>query len=386
MSWQDRVAALSEAARLEEMASAEGATYGPLLLRQPPGDWRAMMRTDPHYCGYGTLHFLLEHARGQFETAPTVAREITAAVLDFVDQAKGPSHIHDIGLRGLAWKEHANACEKTGDLRAALAAAERSVEIYGEAPGLLFQQARAQLVVSKILREMGEINRAMTLARNCAVIFEDFGNPAFMNMARMFEAGVLYTSKRFTEALAIFTAVSEFAERTGDRLTLAKCLHCAAECARELNDLDGARDLYPRALAHFEALNIPSDANSTRWALALTLAASGKVAHAISELFKVRAVFLSLGMNRHAATAALDIVRIKFEAGEDVQDLCVELVPLLTQAGLTQNAVEALAYLREQQKRGQLTAKKIARVRRYFNELATTPLLLFARPADEEEG
>lgn len=386
MNWHDRVTALSDAARLETIAAAEGANYGPVLLLHPPGDWRGMMRNDLHYRSYGTLQFLLENARGKFETAPTVAREITAAVLDFVDQADGPSHIHDIGLRGLAWKEHANACEKTGDLRAALTAAERSVEIYGEAPGLLFQQTRAQLVVCKVLRETGDTDRAMELARRCAAIFIDFEQPTFTNMARMFEAGVLYASKRFTEALAIFTEISEHAEREGDRLTVAKCLQCAAECARELGDLDSARDLYPRALAHFDALNIPSDANSVRWALALTLAAAGKVSYAISELFKVRAVFLSLGMNSHATSAVLDVVRIKFDAGEDVRDLCTEIVPLLTQAGLTQNAVEALAYIREQAKSGQLTTTKITCVRTYFDQLASKPLLLFALPRDEEEG
>ncbi|MDQ3279900.1 MAG: tetratricopeptide repeat protein [Acidobacteriota bacterium] len=201
----------------------------------------------------------------------------------------------------------------------------------------------------------------------------------------MFEAAVLFSCKRFREALVIFEDVMAQAEIESDRVTVARCLQCAADCARELGDLDAARDLYPRALAHFEALDIPSDATCTRWALALTLAASGKVSHAISELYKVRAMFLSLGMNSHAASAAMDIARIKFDAGDDVRALCAELVPLLTGAGLTQNAVEALAYIREQAQRGVLTKKKIVRARTYFDELARQPLLLFARPPDDEE-
>ncbi|HEV7767936.1 MAG TPA: tetratricopeptide repeat protein, partial [Thermoanaerobaculia bacterium] len=207
----------------------------------------------------------------------------------------------------------------------------------------------------------------------------------FTNMARMFEAGVLFTCRRFPQALAIFQDVMAQAELDGDRPTVARCLQCAAQCAREIGDYDAARDLYPRALAHFEALNIPSDANCARWGLAVTLASVGRVPYAVSELYKVRAVFLSLGMNSHAASAAMDIVRIKFDAGEDVRNLCTELVPLLTKAGLTQNAIEALAYIREQAEQGELTTTKIVRVRTYFDQLASRPLLLFARPRDDEE-
>jgi tetratricopeptide (TPR) repeat protein len=386
MPLDNSVAEITSAERQAERAAEEGAKHGAALLLRPPGEWRSMMRREPRYRSWGTLKFLLEHARAHFENAPTLSREITAAVLDFVDHAEGPSRIHAIGLRGLARKEHANACEKAGDLTAALSAADRSVEIYHESPSLLFDETRAKLVVCKVLRELGQTQRAMDLARECASTFADFGNLPFTNMARMFEAGVLFACRRFREALVIFQDVMAQAERDGDRATVARCLQCAAQCARELGDLDSARDLYPRALAHFEALNIPSDANCARWGLAVTLAASGSLPYAVSELYKVRAVFLSLGMNSHAASAAMDIVRIKFDAVEDVRSLCAELVPLLTKAGLTQNAIEALAYIREQAQRGRLTSSQIVRVRTYFDQLATKPLLRFARPRQDEEG
>jgi hypothetical protein len=67
----------------------------------------------------------------------------------------------------------------------------------------------------------------------------------------------------------------------------------------------------------------------------------------------------------------MDIARVKFDAGEDVRELCAEIVPLLTKAGLTQNAIEALAYIREQAQLGALTTGKIARVRTYFDELVS---------------
>jgi len=174
------------------------------------------------------------------------------------------------------------------------------------------------------------------------------------------------------------------AEASDDRLTVARCLTNAAQCARELGDLEYARDFYRRSLEHFENLHAPGDANCARWGLALTLAASGHPRSAISELFKVRAVFLSLGTNSRAASAALDIVRIKFDLAEDIRDIARELVAIFTAAGLTQSAIEALAYLREQAHIGSLTPAKITGVRKYFEELGRRPALLFVPPREDE--
>jgi tetratricopeptide (TPR) repeat protein len=386
MDWRDQGAEVFAIARRAAEATEQGVVRGSELLTKPVSTWRRLMRAEEDFRSFGTLQFLLRHARSEFETLPSHAFEITSAVVQFVEHVDGPSRLHVIGLRGLAWKEHANACEVTGDLRAARAAAERAVAIYGEAPVLLFDQARARLVLCKIFREMGDADMAIELARQCIATFADFGDLSFVNMAKMVEAGVLFTSKRFGEALQIFVDVMAQAELDGDRLTVARCLQCAAPCARELGDLDAARDFFGRALRHFEALEIPTEANRVRWGLALTLGAEGKVAHAISELFKARAIFLSLGMNSQAASVALDVVRFKHDIGDDVHDLCAELVPLFTAAGMTQNAIEALAYLREEESRGALTTGKIHRLRKYFDALPAMPTLRFATTVDQEEG
>jgi tetratricopeptide (TPR) repeat protein len=384
MSWEERVAEITAAKRLEDSAAAEGATYGPLLLRRQPAAWRRMMRADAHCRGYGTLKFLLEAAHDMCDTQPTIARQLTSAVLDFVETAEAPSLVHHIGLRGLAWKEHANACEAVGDLRAALKAAERAIEIYGTAASLHFDQTRARLVACRIHREMGHADEALALARSCAEIFVDYGNPQFVTMARVTEGTVLFALKRFQEALAVFIDLIEQAERHGDKMTLARCLNNAAECARELGDLKSARDLYPRALAHFEELYLPAECTRVRWGYALSIGDEGNLRRAMWELQKVRAEYLALGMNSHAASAALDLVRFRFEAGDDVRDLCSEIVQTFIDAGMTQNAIEALAYLREQAKQQQLSKQKIARVRRYFDELPRKPTLLFERTPQKQ--
>jgi tetratricopeptide (TPR) repeat protein len=380
------VARIVDVALLEHLAGEEGQTYGPLLLAEPPSRWRGMMRGDPHYRSFGTLRFLLHDAHEKIECQPSIAREITSAVLLFVDEAKGPSRIHEIGLRGLARKEHANVLEYTGDLRVALKYAERAIAIYEEVPSLHFDQTKARLVACHIHRDLGHTGKALEIARECAGIFRDYADSAYRVMARMSEGIVLFARKDFAEALALFTDLAEEAEREGDKLTLARALQNGAECARELEDLKAARNLYPRALALFEELERPTEAARVRWGSALALAADGVIYTATSELYKVRAVYLQLGANVSAATAGLDLVRVSFDAGHDVRELASELVVTLTEAGLTQYAVEALAYVREEAKAGSLTSKKITAVRTYFGELARSPTLLFLRPAESEEG
>jgi tetratricopeptide (TPR) repeat protein len=379
----DRLGAIVD---LDATSRAEGLKYGPRLLAEPPSMWRRLMRGKLRYRSFGTLRFLLQAARDRFETEPSIAREITSAVLDFVDDVRAPSSLHKIGLRGLAWKEHANALEYAGDLRDALRAAERSIQIYGESPQLRFDQTRAKLVACNIHRDLGEQERALQFARECAAIFRDYANSAERTLAHLCEGSVLFSLKRFSEAIAIYAQIVEEAETAGDTLTLARALQNTAECAREMGDLDAARDLYPRALARFSELELPTEAARVRWGYGLCLAAQGKIRFAVSELYQVRGIFLLLGMNTDAAMVGLDIVRTRFEADEDVRDLCAELVKTFAIAGLTQNAVEALAYLREQAKHGSISARKIERVRTYFGELARKPTLLFARPGDEEEA
>ena len=369
---------------LDARARAEGEQYGPMLLAYPASAWRQLMRANSHYRSFGTLRHLLGAARDKFLSEPSLAREITATVIEFVERVEAPTPIHRIALRGLAWKEHANATQYAGDLRQALSAAERSIAIYGESASLHFFQTAARLVACNIYRDLGEAETALRIARECASVFHDYADSAYRTMARMSEGGALFTQRRFTEALHVFTSLAEEAEIENDHYSLAQALLNGAECARELGDSQAARDLYPRALKHFEELGMLTEAARVRWASALLLAAEGKIPAAVSDLFLVRGTYLRLGANVSAATAGLDIVRIRFDDGQDIRDSCSELVTTFVDAGMTQNAIEALAYIREQAKLGTITSSKIEQVKTFLGEVAKRPSLQFARIPGEE--
>jgi tetratricopeptide (TPR) repeat protein len=385
MAKEQRSAPILLARHRDQAATTEGAEWGPKLLEFPPSSWRRHMRSNRHYRSFGTLRWLLGHARSKFTAEPTVALQITAAVLDFVDGADGPSAVHEIGIRGLARKEHANALRSTGDLRAALKYAEASAETYLRSPALVFDATQANLVVAQVLREMGEHEKAMTIARECTRIFDDFGEATYRIMSRHAEGCILFARKQFKEALSVFSNVVAQAEQEGDRNMLVRGLHNAAEAAREMGDIQAARDLYPRVLKHMHELELTTELPRVTWGYALTLAAENRFEAAVSELYKVSNLYLHFGMNLDAATAHLDIVRIRFSTDEDITEDCRQLVETFANAGAAQNALEALAYLREQARCGQMTMGKLERVRTYFTELQRKPNLLFARPGSDGE-
>ncbi len=362
--------------------TAEAKRYGSMLLALPPSSWRRTIRSDRRFRTRATLSFLLEAAHARLEKEPTLARELTSAVLASVDRVAGGWRVQVTALRGLAWKEHANALRVTDDLRAAIKAIEHALAIFADEPSLDYQAATAKLVKAQILREMGEDDAAVALARECAVKFRDYGDSRYLVMARITEGWILYNSKQYGRAMAIFADLTEEAERTGDRATLARALQNTAACARELGDTAAARDLYARALPLFVGLQLVTEIPRVQWGYALSLVADGRFHDGVSELYKTRALYLDLGMNVEAATAALDIVRAKFLNGDDVTSLCGELVTTLVSAGMTQNAIEALAYLREQARHGAVDIPKITRVREFLSELGTRPTLGFVRPED----
>ncbi len=362
----------------------DGRVYGAQLVAAAPSEWRAMLASDGRFRSYGALSFLTDYVHSSLEEQPTFARELAAVLTKFVDAVAVPETLFATSLRGRAWKEYANSLRVTGDMKRALTAALKAVEILDKNPGLASERAAAELAKAQILQELGESDDAIAIARRCAQVFRDHSESEYVGYARMTEAWVLFTRKQFREAMMIFSDEVSDAEPSGNGLALARALQATGECARELGDIAAARAFYGRALENFQMFNVATEIPRVRWAYALALADEGRAHEAISELFIVRAEYLKFGMIRDATLAALDVVRIKSEIEEDVAYAAAELIETFAQAGIAQNALEALAYLREQAERGTVSEGVLRRVTSYFHELRLRPAALFL-PLPEEK-
>src|SRR5438445_8186710 len=111
-----------EAWRLAEEDA--GRQYGAEIVALPPSQWRLEMTRDSKNRSYGTLSFLLDMVHQSLEEQPVNARELSLAVLAFVDEVDVPDPAFRIVLQARAWKEHANALRVTGEMAKALKATE----------------------------------------------------------------------------------------------------------------------------------------------------------------------------------------------------------------------------------------------------------------------
>lgn len=365
----------------------EGQRYAPLLLDLPTAEWRSAMRRHPDLRRYGTLQRVLSTIHEDIYDFPIQARERAAVVVKFAEVVDTPEPQFRAAIAGLAWKEYANALRYNGKLRAAYKAARTAQEWYEPFGTLTCESAKARLAEALIQRELTkDLDGILRTARECATIFRDYGEAAAFVNARMTEALALSDAQRHKEAMAIFTETAEQAEVTGDRHTLAICLHNAADCARALGDIVNARKLDARASAYFEELG-SVERPRIRWTEALALAAEGRVSTAILELRTARAELLKLGMNTDAALYGLEVVALRHERGEDVTADLAELVETFTKAGMIQSSLEAIAYLRQQSAGGRISPRQIHHVKKFIRQTAHGPSRLFVPPqATTDDG
>lgn len=357
----------------------EGRLYGTEVLAAPPGEWTTMLSSDARYRSYGTLMFLLERAHENLERQPQDSYELVAAILPFVDSVDTPDPLFRETLRGTAWKERGNTL-LARNLREAEHAVWKALEIFDSHAGLGEELAKARLLLAKIYREKGLPNKALEIARECAARFRFYGNTSYYSIARFIEAWIYFGQKQFRDAYAILSGLVEEAERGGNELALARALQGAAMCARELGEHETARALRGRALEKFEAANATAELPRARWEHAVALAAEDRTSEAILELYKVRSEFLRFGMIISAASASLDIVRLKHDRGDDVTGTARELVTTFVEAGMTANAIEALAYIREEARASTLTPPKIQAARDFLKSLERHPSQIFLPP------
>jgi len=340
----------------------------PIALR------RANLAAQPEMRTAGVVKRLCNASRELREKQPMHALSLADAAValsDHLSHERYPSIV--VGeIRGGAWLERANVLRYLGRFNEALDALDIAEQAFVGTSVSTFSVALVQYLRSVIYFKTERLDDATRLARRSARIFRHFGEDDRFIHAKIVEAGVLFIRNEFAAAAELFESLIGTAKELGDAPTLARLYSNLANCHLGLGELSLAAGEFAQALSLYEALGLETEKIRTRWSLGRLLLMSGRIADGIASLRQTKQEFERLGLTSDAALVTLDMIDGLLATGDPIEAarLCAGLAESFISAGMTGNALTALAYLREAVNSGRADAGLVNRIREYLAQPA----------------
>lgn len=334
--------------------------------------------------GARTAHLLfrlLDVAYDDLDRDPARAAAITALVLRHVDAVEIPAEAGVAGslLRGRAWTDRGNALLKTDDVRGALRAFERAAHILGTPP-FAVECAAARRGEAFARHLLGDSTEALRIIREGLRVFEGHGDAEQVTRSRIYEGIVLFDCGDVKGAASRLAAALDEAAARQDTRTMSRLYNNLGQCAEVLEDRSAAVRYLTRALTLFEELGMTAERPIAVVGLAHVLAGEGLREQAIAELSEAQHTFLSTGRPLQAAMTALDVLELLVRAGDQeqrVSEMASALVHTFAEAGLTREAMRALAHVRAAAGRHALRVEDLQMARTFMDALTHDPRATF---------
>ncbi|MGZ8708871.1 MAG: hypothetical protein ACXW28_01495, partial [Thermoanaerobaculia bacterium] len=157
-------------------------------------------------------------------------------------------------LRGLAWKERANACRYLNRYEDAFNACDHAERAYRRLVAHDLELAVMQYVRGTILWKQQRLEEALVLARLCGQKFSDLRDHGRWINARLLEGSILVDSHASDAARDIFLALSKDAEAMHDAPTRARIENDLANAYLNLGEIGSASAHFIVALQLYESL------------------------------------------------------------------------------------------------------------------------------------
>lgn len=326
---------------------------------------------------------VIARAHDLLARSPTDAQRLARLALRMTHHLK--SRCADVALiEGDAWRECASAHLELAEYADAYDAVQRARGCYSETTASRVNAAILSLIEGRTLFDLGRCSEAIAAVEHGAAELLDTGADRKKYVqARTIHAVILVGMGQPSAALDVFSAAADLAMKAGDKETLAYIMWNTGLCAAKLEDTARAKRCLDSALRYFERLGLKAEVPHVRSAMVEILKVQRRYNEAISELFKIRAEFLTLGIPVRAAISALEIVGLLLLCGRwgAVTPLCNEMVETFTTAGLQRNLLKALAYLREVAWQRKLEPSDVTYVAAFFERAQSHPNATFALPA-----
>jgi tetratricopeptide (TPR) repeat protein len=375
---------LIDYSRMLEDENTAAAESMEMLLALDVEARKDLIDLSPELWTAGFARELCERAHHELDLAPASALNLSTIAIQASEKLSSARYRNTTiyQLQGRAWKENAQALRKLGRYPEALEALDKSEAIYAQATISDFDLATVAFVRASILRDLDRNNEALLLAQKSARVFAQFGHQRRFIHARLMEGAIRYKSGDIRAARDTWMELVRPVQVEHDVHTLAQLFNNIGNCCLELGELDAAGTYLLQAVSIFEDLGIKVDAIHCRWTIGRLMMSSGRTTEALAKLRSIHEDFEQMHMVGEAGLVGLDMVEALLRLGksDEASLICRYLVERFTNAGMSTNAVTALAYLREALAAGKATPKLASHVRNYLKELPRHREPLFAPP------
>lgn len=350
----------------------------------PEDDWEALIASFTIPFGADGVVRVISRAHELLGKAPTDARSLARLAIRISRRASNDGSPDIDLIEGDAWRELAAAHLETAEYADAHDAIERSRACYARSKSSRLNAAILALYEGRTLFELGRWSEALAaVGHGSSELLECRADRKKYVQARTIHASILAGMGQYDAALDVFSDAADLAKQAGDKETLAYIVWNTGLLAAKLDDTARAKRCLDSALRYFERLGLTAEMPHVRAALVVILKQQGRYNEAVSELFKVRAEFLSLGIPVAAAIASLRIVEVLLLSGRtsDVPARCEEMVKTFTAARLPKNLLMALAYLNEAARQDKLKPSDVTYVAEFVEKAENDASRAFTLPS-----
>ena len=378
-----RVAAM--AARMEDEEKTARSVVS-VLVDLPRAEWDEALRETLPYPTAGLVRTLLGFAHARLHNEPLTSLSLaeTAGALALRIDPSAWDPITLSMLRASALKEQANALRMLGRYSGIPPLLDEAESILAHVPGSGLEAAAIDVIRGAALRDMGQLDTALELARSASETSLVYGDMNRYVQYRMLEAATLGAAGRPDDAREISLELLRIAERKGDRATIALLLGNIGTLSLRLEDPSTATIFLRKAADEYAAMDMSVPSIRMRWTLAALIARQNRHDEAEVKLAGIATAFAELGLAVEEALVRLDLAEVLLlqSQTEPVARICRQIVDLLQREGVTPGVMTALAYLREALELERIDLDTVRRTRSHLQEVPhQRPYLTLQPPA-----
>jgi tetratricopeptide (TPR) repeat protein len=372
----DRLAQIRAARKRVQAEDEEASRVIEPLLKSPMRFRNAKLAAKPRCHTAGMVRMLCAAANERHEKQPRFSLQLTATACAI---AKALPETKESGRRlcmATALRERANALRYLGQFSEALKALDYAERLLDATPVADdFDRAIIRYIRATVCRDSDRLLEGITIAREAARVFHEYGDTGRELLSVMVEAGCLLFSGHAEDAADAFIRVVNLAREHGNTRVLASALQNGAVALVELRQLDRAEHFYNEALVLYDELGAETEKARTMWALGSLVVARGNLEEGAARLDGSRTELSRLGLANDAAQATLEWaeVNLALNKHEAVAEACRKIVVVFNSEGMQRHAKEALAVLHEALAKGSATPELVQRVRLYLQALPASP-------------